>query len=232
MKTTTMVLIAVAFVATCVNAFYSPEEGRWLSRDPVDESGGMNLYAFCGNSPVSFIDFLGLLTSSEALAHYRSGPDNPKNPNERTPLGLSFDDIDTANIGAGQFPQVAEQMKGCKPGSYQIKWGNKNDNLPLSTSGDQALFLGNISLKLEGTLVIKEGGDWEFSGQLKSFDDYYDFNASTHRGVIGEALTWGGRERISGKPYWIEIRGAKQLKSEGNCCKDESDTSHGGRKWY
>ena len=29
--------------------YYSPELGRWLTRDPIEEDGGDNLYAFCGN---------------------------------------------------------------------------------------------------------------------------------------------------------------------------------------
>ncbi len=40
--------------------WYSPETGRWLSKDPIGISGGLNLYAFCGNNPVNFIDPLGL----------------------------------------------------------------------------------------------------------------------------------------------------------------------------
>lgn len=233
MKARCLVIIGIVLASINVRAFYSPEQGRWLSRDPMEEQHGeANLYVFCGNSPISFIDFLGLLTSSEALAHYKSGADNPKNPKERTPLTMAFDEIDTTKVGVEQFPQIAKQLKNCKPGSYQIKWGNKNDNLPFSTSDDQALFLGNISLKLEGTLVVKEGGDWDFNGQLKSFDDYYDFNASTHRGTIGEVLTWVGRNKISGKPYWIEIRGSKRIIGTGNCCRDKQNLGKGGRKWY
>lgn len=28
--------------------FYAPELGRWLSRDPLSETGGLNLYAYVG----------------------------------------------------------------------------------------------------------------------------------------------------------------------------------------
>jgi RHS repeat-associated protein len=40
--------------------FHDPELGRWLSRDPIGEYGGLNLYAFVGNDPVSQSDPLGL----------------------------------------------------------------------------------------------------------------------------------------------------------------------------
>jgi RHS repeat-associated protein len=40
--------------------YYNPELGRWLSRDPIEERGGVNLYAFVGNSTVDYVDYLGL----------------------------------------------------------------------------------------------------------------------------------------------------------------------------
>jgi RHS repeat-associated protein len=40
--------------------WYNPETGRWLSKDPIGISGGLNQYAFCGNNPVNFCDPSGL----------------------------------------------------------------------------------------------------------------------------------------------------------------------------
>jgi RHS repeat-associated protein len=40
--------------------YYSPVLGRWLSRDPIEEQGGLNLYAFVNNDPVNKWDKLGL----------------------------------------------------------------------------------------------------------------------------------------------------------------------------
>ena len=40
--------------------YYDPRLGRWLSRDPMGEAGGFNLYAYCGNDPVNRHDPLGL----------------------------------------------------------------------------------------------------------------------------------------------------------------------------
>ncbi|MBR4171040.1 MAG: RHS repeat-associated core domain-containing protein, partial [Kiritimatiellae bacterium] len=38
---------------------YSPELRRWMSRDPIGEDGGVNLYAMCGNDTVNGVDILG-----------------------------------------------------------------------------------------------------------------------------------------------------------------------------
>ena len=43
--------------------YYSPELGRWLSRDPIGENGGWNLYVMVGNNPVGRWDYLGLKIS-------------------------------------------------------------------------------------------------------------------------------------------------------------------------
>ncbi|HOW97389.1 MAG TPA: RHS repeat-associated core domain-containing protein [Kiritimatiellia bacterium] len=40
--------------------FYSPALGRWLSRDPVGEHGGINVFTFTMNSPHSKLDPFGL----------------------------------------------------------------------------------------------------------------------------------------------------------------------------
>jgi RHS repeat-associated protein len=39
--------------------YYHPELGRWLSRDPFGENGGLNLYGFVKNKPVMRFDVLG-----------------------------------------------------------------------------------------------------------------------------------------------------------------------------
>ena len=36
--------------------WYDPETGRWLSKDPIGLSGGLNLYAFCGNDAINQTD--------------------------------------------------------------------------------------------------------------------------------------------------------------------------------
>ena len=40
---------------------YDPQTGRWLNRDPIEESGGHNLYLYCVNNPSNKIDLNGNL---------------------------------------------------------------------------------------------------------------------------------------------------------------------------
>jgi RHS repeat-associated protein len=40
--------------------FYSPAIGKWITRDPIGELGGINLYGFVENNPVNFVDPWGL----------------------------------------------------------------------------------------------------------------------------------------------------------------------------
>jgi hypothetical protein len=40
--------------------YYDPLTGRWPSRDPMEEEGGLNLYGFVGNDGVDRVDILGL----------------------------------------------------------------------------------------------------------------------------------------------------------------------------
>ena len=46
--------------------FYSPRIARWLTRDPIGEDGGLNLYVACGNDLVNHLDFLGAYTLGDA----------------------------------------------------------------------------------------------------------------------------------------------------------------------
>ena len=39
--------------------YYDPLTGRWPSRDPIEEEGGINLYGFVYNDPYTWYDFLG-----------------------------------------------------------------------------------------------------------------------------------------------------------------------------
>ncbi len=47
--------------------FYSLELMRWMSRDPVGQKGGLNLFAFVRNNPAGLVDILGRETTGASV---------------------------------------------------------------------------------------------------------------------------------------------------------------------
>ena len=42
------------------NRWYDPQTGRFLTQDPIALAGGVNLYAYAGNNPITYTDPFGL----------------------------------------------------------------------------------------------------------------------------------------------------------------------------
>jgi hypothetical protein len=53
-------LLTSVLISNSARAGYDPTIGRWLSRDPIGEDGGVNLYQYSLNDPVNRLDPLGL----------------------------------------------------------------------------------------------------------------------------------------------------------------------------
>ena len=55
--------------------YYEPNLQRWLNQDPIEEMGGINLYRFVGNNPISFVDPYGLAIGDwwDARTYFNSG---------------------------------------------------------------------------------------------------------------------------------------------------------------
>jgi hypothetical protein len=53
-------LLVSLLLADAAVAYYSPNLGRWIKRDPIEEEGGMNLYGFVENEPLGGVDPVGL----------------------------------------------------------------------------------------------------------------------------------------------------------------------------
>jgi len=60
-----LTLFFVVILQSFAQAFYDPIQGRWCSRDPIEEKGGENLYGFVGNDGIDRSDAVGLKIESE-----------------------------------------------------------------------------------------------------------------------------------------------------------------------
>ncbi len=98
--------------------YYNASTGRWLSRDPIEETGGVGLYCFVLNQPVKCIDRLGLLTDEQMV--YRG--------NCKSSVSLEF------------VPRV-------ELGGKWFEWLNEPAGTEYMTSVDQAIDLLKTEFK-------------------------------------------------------------------------------------
>jgi hypothetical protein len=55
-----LVLLSLAASLQTTLGYYDPAAQRWITRDPIQESGGQNLNAFVANQPTGLLDGTGL----------------------------------------------------------------------------------------------------------------------------------------------------------------------------
>ena len=83
--------------------YYNPDTGRWLSRDPIEERGGLNLYGMIGNDVLNALDYLGLSRVfffppgttlqdkiNRIFTEYEKDANNPPDKSD-TPQGCAWD---------------------------------------------------------------------------------------------------------------------------------------------
>jgi hypothetical protein len=117
MKTLRKILfitVAAMFLATQAKAVlywgrpYDPNLQRWIQRDPIAERGGINLYDYVGNNPVSEIDPIGL---EQSFGNPVYGPNGtPVGPS--TPYAPGIDYPNGFLYTAEPYPSITFPING------------------------------------------------------------------------------------------------------------------------
>ncbi len=87
------------------------------------------------------------------------------------------------------------------------------DKVPYNTADDYwitAAWLGNITLKIEGSVTKGSDGSIVFTGTARAYNDIYDANKGSWRGWLGETLTAvlaGVQQTLNAQPYEVQIQG-------------------------
>jgi hypothetical protein len=99
-----LLLALLALTAQSISAFYDPSVGRWITRDPIQESDGVNIFRFLHNEPLGHSDSYGLVEGSTIyLGIYRGDPEDWPPPGHLIPPEVPTPRncaIEAANCGA------------------------------------------------------------------------------------------------------------------------------------
>ncbi len=141
--------------------YYSPELGRWLNRDPIEEEGGYNLYGFVYNSPLDWFDGLGDKPETHKVPAGNQ-PGNIGAPSKRAPMpspggGKDISDAIGKVSDVGSELGLAEVIKigieECK--SKGLKCGCCEIGYLRVTQGSTGFGNFQYSYRFSGTVIHK-----------------------------------------------------------------------------
>jgi RHS repeat-associated protein len=186
---------------------YDAPNGRWPSRDPINELGGANLYGMVANTPLNRVDYLGLFGGMDLGVP----PDYPLTTDElqkeriestlKSTLGgdalddhlihhlvyggglpLSID-VKQWNMQARIRETIMDWRKRHSPIEKAIRETCSNGwseiERQVSTPINSKL-LGSVELMLKGRFDCHFNG-WIFHGTLELIDERVDFNMRTSK---------------------------------------------------
>ena len=87
--------------------YYNPTLGKWLTRAPLEEAGGLNLYGFVGNDPINAVDPDGRLPgdAQRASTFLEDWSNNVGNPYGAVALSVAADSAGL--LAALDLPKLA-----------------------------------------------------------------------------------------------------------------------------
>jgi RHS repeat-associated protein len=175
--------------------YYSPRLGRWLSRDPIGEAGGLNLLGYVGNAPVVSHDSLGLWDCVKGACEPPTPPPPPSPPQSTTsPSGCPWPAFPSDPPGASPGTACFDLPPGEDMWNPWLRWfverheGENVSVCPTSRWGRRVLGL-DTTAKLEhdadaaiSSLLgadCKCGGNANAVGSQAAFVQTKDFDRTT-----------------------------------------------------
>ena len=227
--------------------YYDPLTGRWPSRDPIEEEGGINLYGFVGNDVLNSVDALGLRTWTtdfgildndiSVVSVLNHAINTWENINPLGAFGAGqgsdyFTEIKYIGIGPTVTSGGADgNMKDQHPDLFQkvcaLKEGETvavNRDVNNWFSNERRWTIGHINLHVTGTLTKacpRGKAIWKFEGSATAYPDKFDFNQMDRPDVTGKndpgMALFAFLQNNSSRWFYIKPQGAASFKDQGTC---------------
>jgi RHS repeat-associated protein len=123
--------------------YYGPATGRWLSRDPIGEDGGVNLYGFVGNDGVNRWDVLGLAEELTAESTFKS--QLIALPNDASGRGESLRGF---VLDLERDPKTGKVTIGKAETSAVVRWNNESVRLHELRHNEDAYLIWKFAFKI------------------------------------------------------------------------------------
>lgn len=184
--------------------FYKPSNGRWLNRDPIGESGGENLYAFCKNNPVFNVDINGenirveqsgtqITVVLNITIYYANNIEKRANTDlDRIARRIKNQIESRWNSQTWHYQCCTVSFRANVTTSRQVgSQGLTNDNLiAITTDSRHRSYVINMNRGI-WTADNKPGSDWRYAheaGHLMGLDDDYTDQNGPNPGHEGHMM--------------------------------------------
>ena len=212
-------------VAYYTYRYYEPLTGSWLSRDPIGERGGLNLYGFVSNDGLNRWDLLG---RQPALPPGWHGPGSDYDPSSNPfgdPYPLTFSaqelglKLDVSNVNIVQ--EKAQRLGVCGLKEGETLDLPSTQVLMMGTEGFAGpMVVGHISAELAGTYTMGRGCVWRFDGDADPEDrNKFDFGPKSHHDNTMNKLLSSLGAMVNWAVGWVDvvITGNVEVTDGGKC---------------
>ncbi len=178
---------------------YSPSLGRWLSRDPIGERGGRNLYGFVQNRVVYSFDYLGLKCIVTSGPSVLEGAEWTLSKVDLACIGTSPKHCESVET---EWTKAGEVSCCCRRFWFWKRTTNKSVNMTINKSENISFPItaykpGDMPLTVPGFSTIAEGLG-EVLGELGGL-------------ILGEIVSWR-----------VDANDAKEITAAAQRTKPES----------